>query len=75
METIQLRALAIIGTFSPSLAARLAKGWDDAERGEITVAAVVWAGVVIAIAIAAGAVILTKTKTKASSLDLDQPVQ
>ena len=75
METIKLRVLAIIATINPTVAATLAKGWDDTEKGEITVAAVVWTGVVIAIAIAAGAVILSKTKAKASSLDLDQPVQ
>ena len=72
---LQLRTLAAISALSPRTGNFAAKGWQDREEGEVTVATVVWAAIGITIAVGAGALIYTKVTKKATDLDLDQPIK
>jgi hypothetical protein len=63
--------VATVGVASPRSARFLGKGLNDAERGEVTVATVVWAALAITLAVAVGVILLRAVTTKANTVEGD----
>ena len=71
--TLEYHLAAALSSVSPSLGARFLQGREDAERGEVTVATVMWASMAVLMAAALGVILWNKIKAKGNAIDLDAP--
>jgi hypothetical protein len=63
----------VLGNIHPELGRRYVQGRMDAERGDITVATVMWVSMGVLMAGALGILIWNKVKAKEASIDLNTP--
>ena len=73
LATLELHIATVLSAIHPRLGASYLRGRDDLERGEVTVATVMWASMAVLMAAALGVIIWNKVKTKGNAIDLDAP--
>jgi hypothetical protein len=73
MKNFELTVAVVLGAIHPKLGEAYVQGRMDAERGEITVATVMWVSMTVLMAGALGLLIWNKIKAKESTIDLNTP--
>lgn len=73
LSNLELHIATVLSTIDPRLGASYLQGRDDLERGEVTVATVMWASMAVLMAAALGVIIWNKVRTKGNAIDLDAP--
>ncbi len=71
--TAEATVAVVLGSVHPELGRLFIQGRDDAERGDITVATVMWVSMVVLMAGAIGLLIWNKVKAKEQTIDLNTP--
>lgn len=73
LSTLEAHLALVLSSIHPRLGASYLRGRDDLERGEVTVATVMWASMAVLMAAALGVIIWNKVKAKGNAIDLDAP--
>jgi UDP-N-acetylmuramyl pentapeptide phosphotransferase/UDP-N-acetylglucosamine-1-phosphate transferase len=64
LNTFDAFAAAMLGMIHPALGRRFEQGRDDAERGDISVAMVMWVSIAVLMAAGLGLLVWNKVKAK-----------
>jgi hypothetical protein len=73
MNQMELSVAVVLGSIHPALGRRFLQGRSDAERGEVTVATVMWVSMTVLMAAALGLLIWNKIKAKEGTIDMNTP--
>ncbi len=73
MKKLEMTVAVVLGSIHPKLGESYVRGRMDVERGEVTVATVMWVSMTVLMAAALGVLIWNKIKAKEATIDLNSP--